>query len=37
MYGNATDAIAVSRTSIKVASITETAMSQGLTPKFCGC
>ena len=32
MYGRATEAMAVSSTSIKVASITEAAISQGLTP-----
>jgi hypothetical protein len=32
MYGRATDAMAVSSTSINVASMTDAAMSQGFTP-----
>ena len=32
MYGSATDAMAVSSTSINVGSITETVTSQGFTP-----
>jgi len=36
MYGSATEAIAVSSTSIKVGSMTDTVTSQGLTPWVSG-